>query len=115
MPQPALVPWLADLTICSSTPSEVAVDRLEVEVGVVAARRERLAQAALQQPLGDAELLKKIAVVARVWGSERLVHGAFQFTLVRAWPERAAMPVPHLIPGRTRLHRQRERRVTFLA
>jgi hypothetical protein len=25
MPQPALVPWLADLTICSSTPSEVEV------------------------------------------------------------------------------------------
>ncbi len=25
MPQPALVPWLADFTICSSTPSEIAI------------------------------------------------------------------------------------------
>ena len=42
-------------------------DRLEVEVGVVAAGRKSLAQAALQQPLGDAEFFKKVSVCG--WGA----------------------------------------------
>ena len=39
-------------------------NRFEVKVGVVAASRQGLAQAALQQPLGDAKFLKEIASVA---------------------------------------------------
>ncbi len=42
-------------------------DRLEVEVGVVAARGKSLAQAAFQQPLGKSKFFKEIAFVA---GSE---------------------------------------------
>jgi hypothetical protein len=38
-------------------------DGLEVEVGIVTAGRKRLAQAALKQPLGDAEGVEKIAPV----------------------------------------------------
>ena len=43
-------------------------NRLKVKVGVVAAGAQRLAQAALQQPLGDAEFLKKVALMARIVG-----------------------------------------------
>ena len=45
-------------------------DRLEVKVGVVAAGGEGLAEAALQQALGEAEFLKEIALVAGDWGRE---------------------------------------------
>ena len=45
--------------------------RFKVQIGVVASGRKRLAQAALQQPLGDAEFLKKIPLVTGVWGSHR--------------------------------------------
>ena len=43
-------------------------DRFEVEVGVVAAGGQSLAQAALQQALGDAEFLKEITLVTGVGG-----------------------------------------------
>jgi hypothetical protein len=57
MPQPTLMPWLAVLTRDSSMPSEV-----EVMAG-----GERLAQAALHQPLGEAELLDEVALVVGRW------------------------------------------------
>ena len=41
-------------------------NRLEVKVGVVAAGAQRLAQAALKQPLRQAEFLKKVAPMARI-------------------------------------------------
>jgi hypothetical protein len=42
-------------------------DGLEVEVGVVAAGRERLAQATLHQALGEAKLLNEVALVVGRW------------------------------------------------
>ena len=65
--------------------------RLKVQVGIVAAGRERLAQAALQQPLGDAEFLKKVTFVTGRWGSSRYAHRISQFTPAPApvsapWP-----------------------------
>ena len=48
-------------------------NRLEVEVGIVAARREGFTQAALQQPLGDAKLLEKIALVVGKGGTAEVV------------------------------------------
>src|SRR5580692_8101704 len=43
--------------------------RFEVEVGIVAAGGEGLAEAALQQPLGDAEFFKEKTLVAGLKGS----------------------------------------------
>ena len=63
MPQPALVPWLADLTICSSTPREMAVTDLEVKVGVVSARGERFPEAALEKAVRYAEFLVEVPLV----------------------------------------------------
>ena len=56
--------------------------RLEVEVGVVASGGQGLAQAALQEALGDAEFLKKIALVAGAGGNGRYAHRDSQFTLI---------------------------------
>jgi len=54
-------------------------DRLKIQVGVVAAGRERLAQAALEQALGNSEFLKKVAFVAGNRGNGRFGHRS-QFT-----------------------------------
>ena len=63
-------------------------NRLEVEVGVVAACTKGLAQAAFQEALGDAKLLKKITVVAAAGTADRAAargsvwcaHRTSQFT-----------------------------------
>ncbi len=49
-------------------------NRLKIKVGVVAAGGESLAQAALEQPLGDAELLKEITSVADGGGNCGIGH-----------------------------------------
>ena len=52
-------------------------DGLEVEVGVVAAGGEGLAEAALEQALGDAEFLKKVAFMAGDGGRKRICHRSY--------------------------------------
>ena len=45
-----------------------------IAIGVVAARRKRLAQAPLQQALGQAEFQKKVLLVARFRVRHELIH-----------------------------------------
>jgi len=52
-------------------------DGLEVEVSVVTAGSEGLAQAALQKAFGDAEFLKKILFMAGARGILRIGHCLF--------------------------------------
>ena len=52
-------------------------NRLEVEVGVVSASREGLAQATFKKPLGEAEFVEKIAFMTGVRGSSRIIHRVF--------------------------------------
>jgi hypothetical protein len=79
-------------------------DGLEVEVGVVAAGGERLAQAALQQALGDAEfLLKKIALVVFAGGWSSLAG------TVRAANIQTLRVLPGVCARRERLERRATR------
>ena len=66
--------------------------RFEVKVGIVAAGAQRLAQAALQQPLGDAEFLKKVTLVTWARGSSRFASSCLQFTPVFVSASEAASP-----------------------
>ena len=66
--------------------------RLEVEVGVVAAGAEGLAQAAFKQALGDGEFVKKITLVTGAGGSGRIGHRMFSLRWSEADGASAAAP-----------------------
>jgi hypothetical protein len=57
-------------------------NRLEIQVGIIAARRQGLAQAAFQQPFRNAKFLKKIALVVGNRGRGWRGHRTYQFTLI---------------------------------
>ena len=61
---------------------------LEIKIGVVASSGERFAQAALQQPFGDAELLKKVTSVAGRGGSGGIRHCSFSLRFFGIRPTR---------------------------
>ena len=72
-------------------------DRFEVKIGVVAAGRERFAQAAFQQALGESEFIKEITLVALRAGKRPDWSSYLQFTPNR--PAAQRRPVPLLVRG----------------
>ena len=63
MPQPTLMPWLADLTSDSSMPRRGGRNRLKVKVSEVATGGEGLPQTAFHEASCEPEPLKKVKLM----------------------------------------------------